>query len=389
MSPVFLPPSVLGIVGGGQLGMMTVREAQRMGYRSVVWDPDPECPAARLADRVIVSPFNDRSAAKEFLHAADFITYEFEHIDAAIVHSFENQKQVRPGSEILQISQSRKREKEELRRRSFPIANFEVIRNPEELLKAIERLAFPVVLKTSEAGYDGKGQTILSSPHEVRTFEFPFSGGELIVETYLDLECEVSVIAVRDSEGEIFCFPVSQNGHRENILHTSLVPPLVSDRIQSQARDLACSVIEGFGVVGILCIEMFVTREGAVLVNELAPRPHNSGHYSLDGCDLSQFEAHVRVASGLPMRTPHLLSPCGIVNLLGKHLALLDVKALHKIPGTKLHLYGKTRVEPKRKMGHIAIVRATQADVLEGITEVEKLIGEFHPADAEVMVRAR
>lgn len=387
-----LPPAVIGIIGGGQLGMMTIREAQRMGFRSVAWDPDPDCPAGRLADEIITAPFSDTAAADSLAASADVITYEFEHIDAAVVRSLESRRRVRPGSDILRVSQNRRIEKEELRRNGFPVVEYTIILNEPELRNAVEQIGLPVVLKTTSAGYDGKGQEIVTTPGEVDDFARRWKPGtEYAVEKYLELSCELSVIVARDDNGGIWDYPVAQNVHRENILHSSIVPAAVDPRIASNATALARSVIERFSIVGILCVEMFVTKDGRVLVNELAPRPHNSGHYSLDGCDCSQFEALVRIVTGLPMREPALLSPCAIVNLLGKHLERLDVSALQKIPGAKLHLYGKKRVEPRRKMGHVAMVRPTAAEVLEGIEQVEKMIGEHrwsrHAAPGRVVTR--
>jgi len=375
MREVYLPPSVIGIIGGGQLGMMTIREAQRMGYRSVVWDPDPECPASRLADRTITAPFDDRSACAEFAREADFITYEFEHIDTGIVRMLEESKRVRPGSAILDIAQHRTREKEALRSNGFPIAPFEVVRRPEDLVAAAGRLGYPMVLKTAGAGYDGKGQTVLGSRSALESVRFLPGEPERIVEKFLKLNAEISVICIRDDQGNDFDFPIARNTHRDNILHSSIVPSGMSEAIERKARKLANTILDTFHVVGILCVEMFVVGT-RVLVNELAPRPHNSGHYTLDGCDLSQFEAHVRVAAGLPMRPPALLGPCAIVNLLGKHLRRLDVQAIQKIPGTKLHIYGKKRLEERRKMGHISVVGRTKVDVAKVVREIERMIGE-------------
>ncbi|MGB2867075.1 MAG: 5-(carboxyamino)imidazole ribonucleotide synthase [Bacteroidota bacterium] len=387
-----LPPAVIGIIGGGQLGMMTSREAQRMGFRSIAWDPDPDCPAGRLADEIITAPFSDTAAADSLAAKADVITYEFEHIDVSVVRMLESHRRVRPGSDILRVSQNRRIEKEELQRNGFPVVAYAIVVNERQLHDAIDRIGLPVVLKTTSAGYDGKGQEIVSSPEEVAAFAHRWKPGtEYAVEKFLELSCELSVVVARDDNGGIWDYPVAQNVHRENILHSSIVPAEVDSRIRAETTALARSVIERFAIVGILCVEMFVTKDGRVLVNELAPRPHNSGHYSLDGCDLSQFEALVRVVTGLPMREPKLLSPCAIVNLLGKHLERLDVSALQKIPGTKLHLYGKKRIEPRRKMGHVAVLRSTATEVLEGIQQVEKMIGEYrrneHAASGKIMTR--
>jgi 5-(carboxyamino)imidazole ribonucleotide synthase len=378
MNQYLAPPAVIGVIGGGQLGMMTIREAQRMGYRSVIWDPDPACPASHLADDVITAAYDDSEAAARFERLADVVTYEFEHIDTKTVESLERTRTVKPGSAILHITQNRQREKEELRRRGFPVVPFAIVRDRTGLDAAIESVGLPVIVKTTDAGYDGKGQTILTSMAEVAAWSSLslMYGRSFVVERFIDPQCEISVIVVRDDTGMIVHFPIARNEHRENILHSSVVPAGIDPSIQTRAVELARSMIESFGMTGVLCVEMFVTKTSALIVNELAPRPHNSGHYSLDACDLSQFEALVRVVTGLPLRPPALLTPCAIVNVLGKHLARLDLPAAHKIRGAKLHLYGKRRIEPKRKMGHISILRSTPEDVEEGIAEVERLIGE-------------
>lgn len=370
--------SVIGIIGGGQLGMMTIREAHRMGYRSAVWDPDAACPASRLADEVITAPFHDADAAARLADHSDAITYEFEHISVELVRSLEAKKRVRPGHEILRVAQHREVEKTSLRALDIPVANFRVADSVDAVRMAIAEVGLPAVVKTSSAGYDGKGQSMLRTSAEAESFVKAYAASPVpvVVETFLDLAAEVSVIAVREADGRVQEFPVVQNEHRDHILHLSLVPAQVSDQVRRDALHLARRVVEGLGVVGVLCVEMFVTKDGTVLVNEIAPRPHNSGHFSLDACSISQFEALVRVVAGLDMPEPELLTPCAMVNLLGKHVTRLDVSKLHRIPGTKLHLYGKVRNETKRKMGHVTILGETETIVRERMEQVRTLIGE-------------
>lgn len=370
--------SVIGIIGGGQLGMMTIREAHRMGYRSVVWDPDPACPASRLADEIITAPFDDAEAAARLADRSNAVTYEFEHISVELVRSLEAKKLVRPGHDILRVAQHREVEKTSLRSLEIPVASFRVAGSVEAFRTAIAEVGLPAVVKTSSAGYDGKGQSMLRTSSDAEAFVKAYAASPVpvVVETFLDLAAEVSVIAVRDAEGKVQEFPVIQNEHRDHILHLSLVPAQVSDRVRRDALHLARRVVEGLGVVGVLCVEMFVTKDGMVLVNEIAPRPHNSGHFSLDACSISQFEALVRVVAGLDIPEPELLTPCAMVNLLGKHLDRLDVAKLHRIAGTKLHLYGKVRHEPKRKMGHVTILGGTETIVRDRMEQVRTLIGE-------------
>jgi 5-(carboxyamino)imidazole ribonucleotide synthase len=234
-----------------------------------------------------------------------------------------------------------------------------------------------VVLKTATSGYDGRGQTVLENSSQLEIFLSNLKEDiDHVVEEYVELRAEISVLVVRDRSGALATFPVSENQHRANILHRTYVPARLPDSVQAKARQLACSVADSFGLVGLLCVEMFLTKNDEVIVNELAPRPHNSGHYSLDACSISQFEALVRALCGLSVPEPKLLSPCAMVNLLGKHLERLDPARLMSIPGTKLHIYGKKRSEPKRKMGHVTILRDTMQQVEETTRLVAAMIGE-------------
>jgi 5-(carboxyamino)imidazole ribonucleotide synthase len=374
----YLPPAVIGVIGGGQLGMMTIREAQRMGYRTIVWDPSRECPAARLADEAIAAPFDDPNAATILCDNADVVTYEFENIDSRTVEVVERSVPVYPGSTILKIAQHRNEEKSELAKRGFPVVPFRAATGENELREAIAAVGLPVVVKTATSGYDGKGQTVLRTQADEAALlkQVRHDRREFVVEKFIELQCELSSIVVRDGEGAVVAFPISENVHRHNILHRTVVPARVSEGLQKQAKELGRAIIDSFGMRGVLCVEMFVTNEGALLVNELAPRPHNSGHYSLDACTCSQFEALVRAVCGLPIPTPELLTPCAMVNLLGKHLQRLDIRAVMAWEGVKLHLYGKTKTEPNRKMGHITILAQTVEEVAHSVARVEEMIGE-------------
>ncbi|GJQ21994.1 MAG: N5-carboxyaminoimidazole ribonucleotide synthase [Bacteroidia bacterium] len=373
-----LPPSTIGIIGGGQLGMMTVREAQRMGYRTAIWDPDPDCPAGRLADELITAPFADPDGAKKLAVASDVVTYEFENIDPATVEVVEALKPVFPGSRILKIARHRKNEKESLQQAGFPVVSHAFAKNQRELEESIKRLGFPVVVKTVTAGYDGKGQSVLRNQADAIAFCRSYGDRipECVVESFLNLDREVSVVAVRSDDGTITAFPVIENEHRENILHVSRVPARISEVLRAEALRLGTAIIEHFDMVGVLCVEMFVTRDGKLLVNELAPRPHNSGHFSLDACSLSQFEALARCVCRIAVPLPRLLTPCAMVNLLGKHLERIDIEAVSRIPGVKVHLYGKKRREPKRKMGHVTVLRPSAEEVEPIVRAIEAMIGE-------------
>ncbi len=387
MTPV-LPPATIGIIGGGQLGMMTVREAHRMGYQTLVWDPDPRCPASRLCDSLITAPFDDRKAGERIAGESDVVTYEFENVETEIVELVEKSKEVFPGSKVLRVSQHRQLEKEELRRRGFPTVDFLAAESSARLRSVVERMKLPMVLKTARLGYDGKGQTVIVTEEEKRAYlETLGEMGETVVEEFIDLRCEISVIAARSMDGSVVTFPVCENIHHENILHMTFVPARVDERIQQEAVSLARGIIESFQLVGLLCVEFFVTRHGRVLVNEIAPRPHNSGHFSLDACSVSQFEALVRTICSLELETPRLLSPCAMINLLGQDLERLDVEALHRLPGVKLHLYGKTGPRPKRKMGHVTVLQHSQKEVERIISVIEEMISEEEPQTRDVLTR--
>ncbi|MEX0735988.1 MAG: 5-(carboxyamino)imidazole ribonucleotide synthase [Bacteroidota bacterium] len=372
-----LPPATIGIIGGGQLGMMIAREAQRMGYRTVVWDPEAGCPASRLADETITAPFSDREAAERLANRADVVTYEFENVDPEIVAWIEGAKPVFPGSGILRVAQHRREEKEELKRLGFPTVAYLVVTGATQVREAIGTLGLPVVIKTATSGYDGKGQTVIHTAEDLDQWgREDASSGEFVVEQFIDLSCELSVVAARTRDGLIVTFPVGENVHRENILHRTIVPPSVSHEIQAEALRIARAVMDTFNVVGVLCTEMFVTRHGEVLVNELAPRPHNSGHYTLDACDVSQFEVVVRTVCGLPVKQPRLLTPCAMINLLGKHLERLNWKQAMNLPGVKVHLYGKKESRPKRKMGHVTVLNYSWDEVWSSVMVLEEMIGE-------------
>jgi 5-(carboxyamino)imidazole ribonucleotide synthase len=389
MTPPLVPPATIGIIGGGQLGMMLVREAQRMGYRSVVWDPDPACPAARLADNLIPAPFTDAQAALRLAEAADAVTYEFENVDPELVRRIEALKPLRPGSAILALSRNRIAEKSGLLEHGFAVVRHAIAGAGSSPAEAIAQIGLPVVVKTATAGYDGKGQTVLKSEEDRARFlkEAGRLTSDHVVEEFVPLLCELSVLAARGADGSVVTFPVTENEHRGNILHMSRVPAHVPPDVTASAAALARDVVGRLGVTGLLCVEMFVARDGRLLVNELAPRPHNSGHYTLDACDCSQFEMLLRVLCGLPLPVPRLLSPCAMVNLLGMHLERVRLQDLFAVPGAKIHLYGKARTEPRRKMGHVTVLAPDAGTVDRRTDMIRELIGETPETTTERVKR--
>lgn len=370
---VIKPGSTIGILGGGQLGRMLVLAGRNMGYRFITLDPTSDSPCGQVADRQIVAAFSDLQAAEELAKASEVVTYEFENVDAEVAAKLEETSFVPQGSELLRITQNRIREKSTLQSFEIPIAPFEVIQSEDELRNAVQKLKLPCVMKTATGGYDGKGQWVLRSEEQIQQAyqEAKGTGAELIVEQYVSFTKELSVIAARNLHGEIKTFPVGENIHVNNILHQTIVPAQIGEEIAEKAESIAIRIAEVLDVVGLIAIEMFLTEGGQIIVNELAPRPHNSGHYTMEACVTSQFEQHIRAICGLPLGDVTMLSPVVMVNLLGEHVDPV-LEKLEQLPLTaKLHLYGKAESKPKRKMGHINFLTSTVDEALTQINQLE------------------
>ncbi|WP_029100872.1 5-(carboxyamino)imidazole ribonucleotide synthase [Brevibacillus thermoruber] len=366
------PGATIGILGGGQLGRMIALAGRAMGYRFVTMDPTEDAPCGQAADRQIVARYDDVDAAMQLAEISDVISYEFENVDARVAEVLESRAYVPQGSRLLRITQNRIREKTAIRELGIPVAPFRVIDTLDSLRAAIGELGLPAVMKTATGGYDGKGQWVLRSEAELAEAYEALSkaGTELIVEQFVPFQLELSVIAARNPSGELAVFPAAENVHRENILHLSIVPARVPDDIRQRAEAIARTIAERLDVVGLIAVEMFLTASGELYVNELAPRPHNSGHYTMDACVTSQFEQHVRAVCDLPLGSTELLSPVVMVNILGEHLQpVLD--RIGQLPRTaKLHLYGKHESKPKRKMGHLNVLAPS---VEEALAQIERL----------------
>jgi 5-(carboxyamino)imidazole ribonucleotide synthase len=352
---VILPGATVGVVGGGQLGRMFTLQARTMGYHVVVLDPDPNSPAGAVADRHIRAPYDDEPALAELSASCAAVTTEFENVPAATLERLARSSLVRPPVEAVAITQDRGAEKTFLQSHGFATAPFRVVRNKSELLAALAEIPRPALLKTNRLGYDGKGQaTVENEDDAVRAFE-RFGSVPCVLEARLDLECELSVIVARGVDGDVATFPVAENRHKDGILETSVVPARVSGALSHQACEIATKVAEAMAYVGVLGVELFVAGRGQLLVNEMAPRPHNSGHYTMDACSADQFEQQLRTLCGLPLARPWLLSPVAMVNLLGDLWSGGEPRwdeAL-KRAGVRLHLYGKAEPRPGRKMGHL------------------------------------
>ncbi|MGI2295003.1 5-(carboxyamino)imidazole ribonucleotide synthase [Paenibacillus sp. GXUN7292] len=379
MSKVIKPGSTIGMLGGGQLGRMVAQAGSAMGYRFVALDPTPDSPMGQVADQ-IVAAYNDREAAKELAGRSAVITYEFENVDAEVAAMLMAESYVPQGSKLLFTTQHRLREKEAIKAAGATVAPYCEVRSSEELLAAVQRFGTPCVLKTATGGYDGKGQWVIRSEEEVEEAynTLAKAGVQLVVEQFIRFDKEISVIAARSTNGEVKVFPAAENIHVNNILHLSIVPARISDEMGKEAERLAFAIAEKLDVVGLIAVEMFAQSSGELYVNELAPRPHNSGHYTMEACRTSQFEQHVRAVCGLPLGDTTLMSPVVMVNVLGQHVEpLLDriskpdeaAAALGVAP--KLHLYGKKDAVHNRKMGHVNVLADTVDAALGWIDETK------------------
>ncbi len=365
------PNLTIGIFGGGQLGRMLAMAARAMDYRTVSLDPAEDCPASQVSDWHVAADYDDLSAAEELAERSDVVTYEFENVDATAIERIAELKPVFPSPSVLRVCQDREIEKKSLNEMGIGVPEFRVVRNGNEAVDAVSEIGVPVVMKTTRWGYDGKGQSVVRDVHDARSAFEGLEGANkvpVIVEGFVDFEMEVSVVCARDLSGEMRTFPVSENVHVGGILDTSIVPARCSDTVKAEAEQVAMRIANGLDVVGLIAVEMFVTRDGEVLVNELAPRPHNSGHYTIEGCVTSQFEQLARIMVGMPIGDVSLRSPTVMVNLLGDVWESTggapDWASVLRMSGAHLHLYGKSSYRVGRKMGHITVSGDTVEEAL-------------------------
>jgi 5-(carboxyamino)imidazole ribonucleotide synthase len=356
-----LPGAVIGVLGSGQLGRMFAIAARRMGYRVHTFSPDTDTPTGQVADEEITGAYEDLDAVQRFARAVDVVTFEFENVPAATVQTAAECVPVRPAGAVLHTTQNRLREKRFLERHGFPVTPFREIGGLTDLRAGLDDFGYPSVLKTAGFGYDGKGQVKIGSPDETERALAAAGRRELVLEAFVDFECEVSVVAARGLDGTFAHWGVIQNEHCNHILDVSVAPANLPPAIASEAVEIARAVLESLDVVGVLCVEFFLTRAGKLLINELAPRPHNSGHLTFDACVTSQFEQQLRAVCGLPLGSTELLRPAAMANLLGDLWASgePDWAAACAFPDVKLHLYGKLAPKPGRKMGHLTAMAAS------------------------------
>jgi len=352
MSFPLAPNSTIGIIGGGQLGRMSAMAAARLGYRCHILTPDDDSPAAQVAAAVTRADYEDQAALRAFAAAVDVITFEFENISADGLSLLEHLKPVRPSPAILRISQYRIAEKTFLNQTGIATAPWRAIASVADLEAAIAAIGLPAVLKTTRFGYDGKGQALLRTQDDAARGYVELGPAPLILEGFVDFAQEISVIIARGADGALAAFDTVENRHRDHILDLTLAPAPIPDAVAVEAQRIARRVAEGLGLVGLLAVEMFVDAQGKVLVNELAPRPHNSGHWTIDACPASQFELHVRAVAGLPLHPAARHSDAVMKNLVGPEEAALWPEIL-ATPGLIPHLYGKAEARLGRKMGHV------------------------------------
>lgn len=369
-----LPGSTIGILGSGQLGRMIAIAARRLGYRIHTLSPESDSPTGHVADREVVAAYDDVEAVKRFAADLDVITLEFENISADCVDAASLIAPVRPKGSVLHTTQNRLREKTFLAEHGFPVAPFRHVKSSEELAAAVEEISTPAVLKTAGFGYDGKGQVKIGSADAVGNAWASMAGQEAVLEAFIDFELELSVVAARGLAGDFVHYGTVENKHSRHILDVTTAPADVSGAVNVTAVNLTRKVFEALDVVGVACVEYFLDRDGNIIINEIAPRVHNSGHFTFDACVTSQFEQQVRAVCGLPLGSTDQPRPAAMANLLGDlwENGEPDWATALAIPEVKLHLYGKQEARPGRKMGHLTAMADTREQAVEMVVEARR-----------------
>ena len=354
MQPL-LPGSTIGILGSGQLGRMLALSARRLGYGVGVFSPEADSPTAQIADIEFVDPYDDLDAIAEFASQVDVLTFEFENIPAAAVEAAARHTRVHPGALALHTTQHRLREKTFLRQNGFPCAEFRAIASLADLRSALDAIGYPAVLKTAGFGYDGKGQCKINMPEGIEPAFDHLAGQQGVLEAWIDFDRELSIVGARSASGDFVHYGLIENQHARHILDLSSAPALVPAALLRDATEIARGIFEKLEIVGVACVELFLTRSGSLLVNEIAPRTHNSGHLTIEACNSSQFEQQLRAVCGLPLGDTRFRSPAAMANLLGDlwRDQTPDWRKLLEFPDAHLHLYGKAKPAIGRKMGHV------------------------------------
>ncbi len=375
MNPI-LPNSTIGVFGSGQLGRMFAIEARKMGYRVATFSPKSDTPTGQVADYEISADYGDLDEVEKFARSVDVVTFEFENVPSKTIETAARFVEVHPKGEVLHTTQNRLREKTFLARNGFPVVNFRFVKTLADLEKAVGEIGVPCVLKTAGFGYDGKGQTKINSLDEIEQAFANLNNREAVLEAFVEFEKEVSVVCARDKRGNFADYGVIENEHENHILDVSFAPAIVSEKVFKEAIEIARNVAETFDYVGTLCVEFFLTKDEKLIINELAPRPHNSGHLTFDACVTSQFEQQLRAVCGLPLGSTEFYRPAAMANLLGDLWQNGEpnwINAL-KFPNVKLHLYGKGETRIGRKMGHLTAVGETAADAVKTVRKARTII---------------
>ena len=355
MKAPILPGAAIGVLGSGQLGRMFAIAARRMGYRVHTLSPDQDTPTGQIADIEITAAYDDLEAVRKFASNVHVVTFEFENVPTETADAAASRAPVRPSGSILHTTQQRIREKSFLKSAGLPTTPYREIRTNEDLQRAVSELGCPSILKTAAFGYDGKGQVRVESPERADEAWAAIGRQEAVLEAFVDFEREISVVAARAANGEFVHYNAAENQHCRHIWDISVAPARITGSVATEAFEMTHCVLDKLGVVGVLCVEFFVTRDGKLLINELAPRPHNSGHLTVDACVTSQFEQQLRAVCGLPLGSTGMHRPAAMANLLGDlwQNGEPDWPAACSFPDVKLHLYGKMEPRPGRKMGHL------------------------------------
>ncbi|MER2108553.1 MAG: 5-(carboxyamino)imidazole ribonucleotide synthase [Solibacillus sp.] len=368
MTKMIYPGQTIGMIGGGQLGRMMAMAAKEAGYKIAVLEPTMDSPCGQVADIRIVAPYDDEAALEELAEVSDVITYEFENIDYEGLKRLTEIAYVPQGAELVRITQNRVTEKAAIVEAGCPVAPYAVANTYAELVTNIDTVGYPCIVKTARGGYDGKGQQLLKSADDLPLAEQLFEHSQCIVEGFVPFTKEISVIVQRNGQGETCCLPVGENIHVHHILHETIVPARIAEDTAAKAEEAAAKIADYLQLVGTLAVEMFVLENGDIVINECAPRPHNSGHYSMEACNISQFTQHIRAVCGWPLRKPKLWAPSVMVNVLGQHVVPLT-NSISKYPDWSVHLYGKAEAKVNRKMGHVTIMTDNLDDTLKQIAD--------------------
>jgi 5-(carboxyamino)imidazole ribonucleotide synthase len=364
-------PLKIGIIGGGQIGKMIAQEAKRMSLKVVILDPTKNCPASTVCDKLIVADFKNEDKIRELAKYSDVITYEIELANSEALKNLESKKYpIFPSPHSLYLIQNKYRQKKFLQENKLPVPEFKKITSINDLSFIAEKFEYPLMLKASEDSYDGRGNYLIKCKEDIPIAYNSFDNREIFAEKYVDFKTEISIMVARNKKGQIETFPIAENIHKNNVLDTTLVPANISPKIYKDAEIIAKNVVVCLNDIGIFGIEMFVSNKDDIFINEIAPRPHNSGHYSIEGCSISQFEQHIRTILNLPLIKPELLRPTVMKNILGPpnfsgNYRIRGMSKLLSIPSTKIHLYGKSLTSPGRKLGHITCTGTTLDEVIK------------------------